>query len=250
MPAVHNQYLIYHQIEPEAHDYRYQLSLQEFQAHLTLAIEIAGAADTEVSLPRFTFDDGHRSHYLHVFPLLAKHRIAGIFFVTAGWIEQRAEYMTWAQVRELSDGGHQLGSHGLSHQMLTHCSASELAEELVRSREILEQKIGLPIERVSLPGGRWNARVLKACATAGYKHVFTSDPGTPARRLPGVETIGRINMTQGISPGRLRDLLDCRSGALRRYRLLSTAKNFCRAIVGDNLYHQLWRLVSGSGNAD
>ena len=47
------------------------------------------------------------------------------------------------------------------------------------------------VEEISVPGGRWNRRVIKACADAGYRQVYVSDPWV-AESMFGTQVIGRF----------------------------------------------------------
>lgn len=60
----------------------------------------------------FTFDDGYISQYNLAAPLLERYGLRGSFAVIADLIDSGASYMTWAQLRELRDRGHEINVHG------------------------------------------------------------------------------------------------------------------------------------------
>ena len=124
-----------------------------------------------------TFDDGHASHFELVAPLLVRHRFTGTFFVTTGLIG-RPGHMNWEQLRKLVFLGMEIGSHGASHRPLTHLSPNDLHEELVSSRRLLEERLGVPIQAMAAPGGFWNGAVAGASRQAGYEAVWVSTIGT------------------------------------------------------------------------
>lgn len=233
-------HLIYHELADSPSDYTYAISASRFEEHLQALKSIGHSAYAG----RVTFDDGHRSQLQYAVPLLAKHGISAIFFIATGWTNVRNEFMTSAQLCELVKLGHVMGSHSVSHPMLPHCSQVELEQELGNSRRFLEDTIGAPISSISLPHGRYNQRVLMACAAAGYTEVFTSDPEIAVRNVQGVQILGRFNVLGTMQADALVRLLDPASGDLSRYASRARMKGRLRALLGDRLYHRLWSLVS------
>lgn len=227
-------FLTYHQLEPELGSYRYQVRNETFEKHVRVALS------DSATVGRFTFDDGYLSQLRHGARLLSAHNLTGLFFLTTGRIGRREGYMTWRNVTELAAGGHVIGSHSVSHPFLSNCSDSKLREELEGSRKALQDHLGTPIEAISIPGGRWNHRVMEACEQAGYSTVFTSDPWL-RRRIGGVDVIGRFNITMDVSSEMLKNILSPQCAWARKYRAKAAAKRVVRSIVGDSAYHALWR---------
>ncbi len=120
-----------------------------------------------------TFDDGHRSNLTLALPELAARRLRAIFFITTGWTGTPG-FLTEEEIGALAAAGMIVGAHGVSHRYLSDLSDAELAAELRDSRARLESMISAPVTSVALPGGRNSARVRKAAAAAGYRHLFTS----------------------------------------------------------------------------
>jgi len=150
--------------------------------------------------------------------------------------------MGWPELRELQQTGQQIGAHGWSHTLLTHCDPSQLQKELIEARLILEDKLGTSITTMSLPGGRSNQRVLAACRDAGYTQVFTSVP--KAEPQPAGATVGRLNIRGDMTLEWIANLFQPESGILsslqRQHQIKSTAKT----LLGDNLYEKLWALLN------
>jgi hypothetical protein len=65
--------------------------------------------------------------------------------------------------------------------------------ELRGSRDMLGDKLGIPITIMSLQGGRSDRRVLKACRNAVYTNVYTFVPRVETKPLEF--TVGRINIS-------------------------------------------------------
>ena len=96
---------------------------------------------------------------------------------------------------------------------------------------------------MSLPGGRFNAHVLRACRAAGYSEVFTSAPRTTNTEHPKA-TLGRVNVRAGTSVASLAALLRPSTGVLVKQQRISALKTGAKALLGDRLYARLWGLVN------
>jgi peptidoglycan/xylan/chitin deacetylase (PgdA/CDA1 family) len=127
-----------------------------------------------------TFDDGYATHLTVAASTLIRHRFTGTFFVNPARIG-RPGYLTWDQVRTLVFLGMEVGSHGLTHRPLTQLAPEELTRELKDSRRVLEERLGVAIGALAVPGGFWNAAVARAAREAGYDAVWVSTIGTNGR---------------------------------------------------------------------
>jgi peptidoglycan/xylan/chitin deacetylase (PgdA/CDA1 family) len=150
--------------------------------------------------------------------------------------------MGWQELRALHQAGHRIGAHGWSHALLTHCNAKQLHSELVDARLTLEDKLGTSITTMSLPGGRYNRRVLSACQEAGYTQIFTSIPRAEAG--PTGLTVGRLNVRRDMSLEWIAKLFQPGSNLLssleRQYRMKAAAKS----LLGDRLYEKVLALLN------
>ena len=240
-PAV----LTYHEIEPEHSADLYRISRDELEQHLRLVAEFRHAKRALASPPVVTFDDGHESNYRYAPELLAKYRCRAMFFITAGFVESQPTSMKWSQARELASLGHEIQSHSWSHRCLTHCAPDDLREQLRRSREMIEERIGMPVDAISIPYGRWNRQVLEACAQSGYRRVYTSDPWLPPAERAGVDVRGRLTIRNTMGPEDLRRLLTISGLPLRFQQAKYQFKQTVKRILGDRLYHRLWTRFVG-----
>lgn len=234
-------YLLYHELRSGKSSYSYIVETKEFEKHLDLFRELR-ESDGSVPRPEITFDDGHISNFEIAPAALQSHAIRAHFFITVGWTGERPGYMGWQQLRELQQAGHIIGAHGWTHTLLTHCNEKELHHELADARLTLEEKLGTPITTMSLPGGRYNRRVLTACRGAGYQQIFTSVP--KAEPEPAGLTIGRLNIRGDMSLEWLSKLFQpgCSvlSGLERQYQ----RKEVVKSLLGDRLYAKLWAVLN------
>jgi peptidoglycan/xylan/chitin deacetylase (PgdA/CDA1 family) len=140
-------------------------------------------------LVSITFDDGYADNHEYALPLLAKHRIQATFFLTAGFLDgdeatldrfqrlrrlDRAEIrsLDWNQVKEILEGGFEVGAHTYSHPNLARLPVPDLQDELGRSRRVIEDHVGHPISMMAYPFGRPRVHVtpevVSAVRRAGY----------------------------------------------------------------------------------
>lgn len=245
--------LTYHSITRYRSDQTYALSRLNFEQHLKVVVGLSRSGMKSQHPPLVTFDDGHISHFEYALPLLEQYSVLAIFFVVGSFIESKPDFMTWRQLRELAALGHEVQSHSWSHALLTHCSDDELQEELERSRDAIEQHLGKGVDALGIPGGRWDKRVLRAAANAGYRRVYTSDPRIISRGEEGVQLFGRLTIKNSMNATRLENLVRGQGFYPILFRGQYFAKELFRQLVGDGTYKRMWSSLSSrkqGGNND
>lgn len=85
--------------------------------------------------------------------------------------------LTWEQIRELDSSGVEVGSHTVTHPILTRISGEKLRYELRESRARLEDVLGHNVELLGYPNGDHNLSVQQEAARAGYTCAVTADYG-------------------------------------------------------------------------
>lgn len=85
--------------------------------------------------------------------------------------------LTWEQVREMDSNGIEIGSHTVTHPILTKISRDRLRYELCESRSRLESALGHKVELLGYPNGDHDATVQQEAVRAGYKCAVTADYG-------------------------------------------------------------------------
>lgn len=233
----------YHEFTASASSDVYALDRAAFLAQ----VHAAEAAGFENALPvEITFDDGHISQVEIAAPALQEVNLHGLFFVPAAWVGTRASTATAAQLRALIAAGHEIGSHGDTHRLLTACNVQELQRELERSRDALEQMLGVEVRKISAPGGRVDGRVLRAARHAGYETFYTSEPqpanctwAEQASDTPNV--IGRLVVRRGMTPGLIAAYVAGAPDTIANLRAEYVMKDALKRLVGDAFYQLAWR---------
>jgi peptidoglycan/xylan/chitin deacetylase (PgdA/CDA1 family) len=231
--------LAYHEVMPKS-DYAYCIPCEQFNQQLQLLNQC-----DEAGFPsHVTFDDGERSEKEIAGPFLAEHGIKATYFVTPGLIGTAHKFLGWGELKELQAAGHSVQSHGWSHRFLTACDEGELDYELRMSRHALEDRLGVAVEEISIPGGRWDTRVLRACADAGYRRVYVSEPWLSDERF-GIEVLGRFMVRNTTSPEHLERIVRGDRATLRKMKMRSQIRKGIVSMVGDDRYHRLWCRLTG-----
>jgi peptidoglycan/xylan/chitin deacetylase (PgdA/CDA1 family) len=103
--------------------------------------------------------------------------------------------MTWEQVQELQRGGITIGSHTVSHPILTQVSAASVREELTDSRRQIESRLDDACLIVAYPNGNHDETVRRHAGDAGYSLGFTTEAGCWTRASELLR-IPRINISE------------------------------------------------------
>jgi len=138
---------------------------------------------TGVPLPNkpvlLSFDDGYGGHYQYVYPLLKKYNYPAVFSIYLKKLEGKTKRtsVTWEQLKEMSaDPLVTIASHTVTHPRdLRLMTDDELGQEIIETKHILEEKLGIPIRYFTYPEGKFDARVKQWVIAAGYKMAFSMD---------------------------------------------------------------------------
>jgi peptidoglycan/xylan/chitin deacetylase (PgdA/CDA1 family) len=192
-----------------------------------------------------TFDDGCASDFEEALPILRARRFRAAFFVNPARIG-RPGYLGWDELQALANADMVVGSHGLDHALLDDLPEPELERQLAASRDLLESRLGRPVEWLSLPGGTGGRRALRIASARGYRLVFGSRPGLvdPLRPPP---VLPRWAVRQGHGLEGFRDIVSQRPGPRIRAELRFALTHFARAAVGGARYARWRRLWLGDG---
>lgn len=114
-----------------------------------------------------TFDDGIGSAVEYGLPVLQEAGAPGTMFPRLDMLGVKGR-LSAADVADLAARGWEIGSHTLSHPVLTVLDDEALHRELAGSRTEIERLTGRACTSVAYPTGRVDERVVKAAAVAGY----------------------------------------------------------------------------------
>jgi peptidoglycan/xylan/chitin deacetylase (PgdA/CDA1 family) len=139
-----------------------------------------------------TFDDGYDNNVTEALPILRSHGFPATFYIITGKVGTQG-YATWAQIRELRDGGMEIGAHTVSHAALTALPLDQARAEIVDSKTEIESRLGITVASFSYPSGDYNETVAALVRAAGFTSaVTTAQDDQPVRldELPRRRVIG------------------------------------------------------------
>jgi peptidoglycan-N-acetylglucosamine deacetylase len=120
--------------------------------------------------PRVTlsWDDGHPLD-MRVASLMAANGLRGTFYIP---ISIERPQLETHQLFELQAMGMEIGSHGMTHSILTR--SDNVLGEMVESKDKLEQILGQPVTSFCYPFGKFNALTALLARQAGYRLARTT----------------------------------------------------------------------------
>jgi peptidoglycan/xylan/chitin deacetylase (PgdA/CDA1 family) len=85
--------------------------------------------------------------------------------------------MTAAQVAELATRSHEIGSHTLTHPILTTMSSDEREDEIRGAKQLLEEWTHREVAGFCYPNGSFDERVARELREAGHEYACTTLAG-------------------------------------------------------------------------
>jgi len=170
-----------------------------------------------------TFDDGYESFYNYAYPLLKERGMSATMFMVVGQIgdkEGGLPKLDWSQMRTMIGSSMYFQSHSYNSHFYNYIDAegnwekpalvaraylieegrieteeeyrSRIYEDLRRSKEILEQGLGVYVDVFSVPYGWKNEEVVEVARGVGFEYIFTIQPGLVSM-TSDLMSLSRIN---------------------------------------------------------
>jgi len=155
----------------------------------------------------FTFDDGYVGAFQKAAPTLAAYGLTGTEYVITGQVG-KADYMTWDQITKLQNQyGWEIGSHTVTHPLLTTVGATRLENEMLNSKTALQAK-GFNPTSFATPYGDYNNNVIAAAARHYQTHrPFHDTEGTNV--WPYNDYLLQVKQVQaGVSVAQVKGYID------------------------------------------
>jgi peptidoglycan/xylan/chitin deacetylase (PgdA/CDA1 family) len=176
-----------------------QMELLRARFHPIAIEDLLAARRGERPLPEravlVTFDDGYRDALLEAGPILRRLGIPAVMFLATDFLGGvrplphdaaraaagiKSPTLTWREAAQLGEYGFAIGSHGASHRRLTSLDPEALRDEVVRSKAVLEQRLGVAVRCFAYAKGSrdsFDDAVVEAVRAAGYELGFSTVPG-------------------------------------------------------------------------
>lgn len=242
----------------------FEQQIVELKCHFTIidTVELAKVIESnQIVNHRFaviTFDDGYLDNYTEALPILKKHKVPAVFYLTTDFLnsdqitwwdevayllrksqgmtyqlpngvttylleevnidkviqrimteikqnkhlsiltvlgdirlkfpkakaallaEEHRLFMRWEEAEALLLQGMEIGSHTVTHPILSQLNTEQHRKEIIHSKLILEERLKCNINSIAYPVGRYycyNQQTFEFTADAGYKIGFNNEPG-------------------------------------------------------------------------
>src|SRR5881409_1012030 len=162
-----------------------------------------------------SFDDGWKSQYDVAWSIMKKFGYPFTMFIytegVAGGSLGGGQAITWEQLADMRDNGVDIEAHTATHQDLREGHNIMLASpggkrtrtkltgpqyeqwmqsEVVGSKQLLEQRLGIKVNCFAVPFGNYNDHVKEIARNSGYEAMFTVY-GQPITFTSPLDSIGR-----------------------------------------------------------
>src|SRR5712664_1348436 len=218
-PPISVPILLYHRLGPVLTDdmtvttpvVESQLKLIQERGYHVIPLKtlLASLDDPSVAVPEravvLVADDGHRTVYTDLFPLIKKYQIPVTLFIYPSAISNpSAPYaMTWEQLAEVKASGLvDIQSHTFWHpnfkvdkkRLAPAAYEKFVQDQLVKSKTVLDQRLGLKVDLLAWPFGIYDDDLIKAASEAGYVAAFSIER-RPVTRTEKVMSLPRFIVT-------------------------------------------------------
>ena len=124
-----------------------------------------------------TIDDGLLSFYENAWPILKEKKIPFILFVNTREVGSY-NYMNWDQILELHNTNNvEIGNHSHSHEYLVDESPETIKNDILKSIDIFNNKIGKKSKFFSYPFGEYSEEFKKIIKDLGFIYAFGQHSG-------------------------------------------------------------------------
>jgi peptidoglycan/xylan/chitin deacetylase (PgdA/CDA1 family) len=141
-----------------------------------------------------TADDGHKTVYSEMLPLVRKYNIPVTLFLYPSCISNASYAMTWDQLKQLQATGlFDMQCHTFWHpnfkrekKKLKPAEYQKLVDtQLTKSKAVLEKRFGTTVDVLAWPFGIYDDELEKDATKAGYVAAFSIDRrnASPAEKI-------------------------------------------------------------------
>lgn len=130
-----------------------------------LQFEIAKYKDGKRCAISYTFDDGLKEHYSLAYPYLNKYGFKATFWINGYKVNGDAisdtTRITWSQLKEMSNHGHEISNHGLTHKNLVRIPFEDAKYEILKNDTVIFENIGHWPKTFCYPNNAKNPQIVE-----------------------------------------------------------------------------------------
>ena len=112
-------------------------------------VSVAKYRHDKVCAISYTFDDGLAEHYTLAAPQLEQRGFRGTFFINGSKVNKDERHIkdttrvTWPQLKEMAEKGHEISNHGLAHRNLAKFPFEVLKEDILKNDSAIYAHVGV-----------------------------------------------------------------------------------------------------------
>ena len=99
----------------------------------------------------------------------------------SGWPDSeettKEKLLSWNKIKEMADYGIDFQSHTHTHPSLPTLDAQKIKEEVLTSKQIIEEKLKKKVDFLCYPYGHFNSQVKQILEENGYRGAVTTKRG-------------------------------------------------------------------------
>lgn len=122
-------------------------------------------------------------------------------------LREPRQFLSWDEVREMSENGVEFGAHTQSHASLTQCTETEAEKEIDGSRNAIHARLNDARDVFAYPYGKTSHDVRRRVVASGFQCACTTELGR-VDRYSDLYNLPRIDIRQAVSP--TPAFLECR----------------------------------------
>lgn len=201
--------LCYHNIKPSltGHLPALTISTEEFSRHIKMLHDSGYHSISPEQLYNYltlgaplpshpvliSFDDGKEEQYSLAWPILNQYGFKAVFFIMTVTIG-KTNFLTAAQIKQLSDSGNSIGLHTWDHPDMRHISPDAWPLQIDKPKSVLQNITGKPVEFFAWPYGAWNEEAASQLSNHGLRAAFQlsgkSSPTHPSYTIRRLQVSG------------------------------------------------------------
>lgn len=158
-------------------------------------------------------------HTREILTQLKDANVRATFFTVQFWAETYPELL-----KEISDAGHEIGTHSATHSYMSRLSEEEIRKELTSSSEAIERVTGKKVTLFRPPYGDYDDLLIDTCNAMGILPVQWDVDSLDWKDLSAQDIVGRVT-----SRAKSGSIILCHNNALHTAEALAAIIDCLRA---------------------
>ena len=97
--------------------------------------------------------------------------------------------LSWKEVSEMDRSGITFGAHSVNHPILINMSLRQSKNEIIQSKQDIEEKLGKEVTAFSYPNGNFNSEIVELVRKSGFTCAVSVYPGMPPKLINPKDSI-------------------------------------------------------------